>query len=94
MADPALHPMHAKMQEISEKLDRLPLEMGGGGNHTGGMEARIAKLEAHVEHIREDIAGIRDALRDLKVDFKIVWAAIFASTLGLAGLLAKGFGWL
>jgi hypothetical protein len=27
-------------------------------------------------------------------DFRITWAGIIGSTLGLAGLMAKGFGWL
>lgn len=50
------------------------------------MEARIARLEAHVEHIREDVSSI-------KVDIRILLGMIIAATLGLAGLMAKGFGW-
>lgn len=50
------------------------------------MEARIARLEAHIEHIREDVSSI-------KVDIRILLGMIIAAALGLAGLMAKGFGW-
>jgi hypothetical protein len=32
--------------------------------------------------------------RRLDGDFRITWAGVIASNLGLAGLMAKGFGWL
>ena len=69
------------------------------------MEARIARLEASLEHIERDIAEIkidarstRQAIDHLRArvesDFRITWAGVMASGLGLAGLMAKGFGWL
>ena len=69
------------------------------------MEARVARLEASIEHIERDIAEIKtdgrstrqaiDHLRDrVESDFRITWAGIMALGLGLAGLMAKGFGWL
>ncbi len=51
------------------------------------IDTRVAKLEAHIEHIRDDIGHI-------KTDMRIVWGAIFLSALGLVGMMAKGFGWL
>jgi hypothetical protein len=43
-----------------------------------------------------DIADIKREHfhRRLESDFRITFAAIIASNLGLAGLMAKGFGWL
>jgi regulator of replication initiation timing len=69
------------------------------------MESRVARLEASIEHIERDIAEIKndgravrqvnDHLRDrLDGDFRITWAGVIALGLGLAGLMAKGFGWL
>lgn len=76
------------------------------------VEARVARLEASVEHIERDIAEMKidgrstlqaidhlrgriDYLRDrVEGDFRITWAGIMALGLGLAGLMAKGFGWL
>lgn len=71
----------------------------------GDMEARVARLEAAVDHIERDVADIRVALRghDAKFDsmrdrmdrdFRLTWGAMIAGFLGLAGLMAKGFGWL
>jgi hypothetical protein len=69
------------------------------------MEARVARLEASVEHIERDIAEMKvdarsmrqsiDQLRDrVEADFRITWAGVMALGLGLSGLMAKGFGWL
>jgi outer membrane murein-binding lipoprotein Lpp len=73
------------------------------------LEARVAKLEAHVEYIRRDLDDLRVDLREfrgetkasfagvrseMKSDFRLVFGALIAASLGLAGLMAKGFGWL
>jgi hypothetical protein len=62
------------------------------------MEARVARLEASIEHIERDIAEIKADARSTRArmesDFRITWAGIMALGLGLAGLMAKGFGWL
>ena len=62
------------------------------------MESRVARLEIRAEHIERDLASLRQTIeflqRRLEGDFRITWAGIIASNLGLAGLMAKGFGWL
>jgi len=62
------------------------------------MEARIAKLESHVEHIQSDIKDvkldIREIKKDAKEEFRIIFGAMIFIALGLAGLMAKGFHWL
>lgn len=62
---------------------RSPLNAGGGDGTSNGMEARVAKLEAHVEHIRSDLAklapvpaelaAVRERLNHLptKIDVKL-----------------------
>ena len=68
---------------------------GGGGDN---MEARVARLESHVEHIDTTLSDIkqdvRDIKKDAKSDFRILFGALIALALGLAGLMAKGFHWL
>lgn len=68
---------------------------GGGGN---SMEARVARLESHVEHIDTTLSDIKQDIRDIKKDaksdFRILFGALIAVALGLAGLMAKGFHWL
>jgi hypothetical protein len=51
-----------------------------------------------MEHVERDIAEIKTDLRSMRHrmdnDFRITWAGIMALGVGLAGLMAKGFGWL
>jgi hypothetical protein len=74
-----------------------PLQGGGGGGTYDGMEARVAKLESSVEHIQRDTTDIKSELRTLRdnarTDFRVLFGAIIAVALGLAGLMAKGFHW-
>ena len=49
---------YEKLERLSERVQQLELKNGGGGGTSGGMEARVAKLEAHVEHIRDDLAKL------------------------------------
>lgn len=79
-------------------------DRGRGGHYDGGsggggdMELRVAKLESDVEYIKRDISEIKDDIKDIKKDaksdFRMLFGAIIAVALGLAGLMAKGFGWL
>jgi hypothetical protein len=61
------------------------------------MDSRVARLEVRVEH-EGDLAELKTAVRRLQdrmeSDFRITWAGIIVLGLGLAGLMAKGFGWL
>jgi len=78
---------------------------GGGGD---GMEPRIAKLEADVDHIKTDISEIktdikelrkdqradfRELRKDQRADFRTLFAALITVAIGLAGIMAKGFKW-
>jgi uncharacterized coiled-coil protein SlyX len=45
-----------------------PLPPPPGDRSTNGMEARIARLEADVGHIKTDIADIKQSLRALQTD--------------------------
>lgn len=51
-----------------------------------------------MEHVEVDLAEIKADVRSLRDrmegDFRLTWAGIMALGLGLAGLMAKGFGWL
>lgn len=62
------------------------------------MEARVAKLENHFEYIRRDLddvkLDVREIKKDMREDFRIMFGALVVVALGLAGMMAKGFGWL
>lgn len=72
------------------------------------MEVKIAKLESDVDNIKNPIRDIRTDLRkmryaidklninlrlEMKSDFRLMFAALITSVLGLAALIAKGFYW-
>lgn len=42
-----------------------PLKGGGGDGISGGMEARVAKLEANMEHVRSDLAKLATVPADV-----------------------------
>lgn len=75
----------------------IPKDNNGSGGG-GDMEARVAKLESDVEYIKRDISEIKEDLKDIKKDaksdFRTLFAALITVALGLAGMMAKGFGWL
>lgn len=83
---------------IAFRSGRSPLRGGNGDGTSSNMEARVAKLEASVTHIERDIGGlladVRELRRDMRSDFRLLFGAIITTTIGLAGLMAKGFGWL
>ncbi|MEQ3672379.1 hypothetical protein [Pseudophaeobacter sp.] len=67
--------MSGKNRSRDEMLaDLASLPGGSGGGNSGGMEPRVAKLEASVEHIaadvvamRSDVANARERLAALEV---------------------------
>ena len=86
---------------LKARLNQLvseALKTGGSDGTSGGMEPRVAKLDAAVEHIQKDASDIKVDLRTLRdnarTDFRILFGAIIAVALGLAGLMARGFHWL
>ncbi|KRA63085.1 hypothetical protein [Rhizobium sp. Root651] len=62
------------------------------------MEARVAKLESDVSNIKETMSELKQDIRglrsDARADFRLLFAALISTSLGLAALMAKGFGWL
>lgn len=74
------------------------LSSPGGDGTSGGMEARLAKVEATLEHIGREIVDVRQDMRALRTeartDFRLLFGAVIFVALGLAGLMAKGFHWL
>ena len=81
-----------------EALEQNALKSGSGGGNSSDMEARIAKLEASMEHVQGDIGDIKTDIRGIRgearTDFRLLFGAVIAVALGLAGLMAHGFKWI
>ncbi|MES2757533.1 MAG: hypothetical protein V4693_09185 [Pseudomonadota bacterium] len=80
---------------------RAPIDRASETADHRGMEPRLTKLDTAVEFIQRDIKELRDDLRTVKsditairTDFRLLFGAIIAVALGLAGLISKGFHWL
>lgn len=62
------------------------------------MESRVVKLETHVENVRREMdvicVDLREHRAETRMDLRVLSAALITSSLGLAGMMAKGFGWL
>lgn len=84
--------------ESEHKKGSKTLKSGDGGGISDGMEARVAKLEASSEFIQREITDLKSEIRgmrnDARSDFRLMFGAIIAVALGLAGIMAKGFGWI
>ena len=89
---------HRCQMARSSKKSGPPLKSGDGDGTSDGMEARVAKLEAVLEHIGREMTDMKADIRTLRdnarTDSRVLFGAIIAVALGLAGLLAKGFHWL
>jgi hypothetical protein len=80
----------------------VSIDDSSGGGDDGGMEPRIAKLEAGQEFIQRDIRDLKDDVRAIygeingirTTDFRLLFGAIIGVAVGLAGLMARGFHWI
>ncbi|MDO9460113.1 MAG: hypothetical protein Q7N95_08375 [Alphaproteobacteria bacterium] len=105
MKDPSKssgNPTEDVLSTIQEVIDapRLPFPARNvpRAAEPEGIEARVAKLEAGIDYVHRSIVEIKTELQimrgNARSDFRLIFAALIAVALGLAGLLAKGFRWL
>jgi hypothetical protein len=79
-----------------------PLRSSSGDETFNGgeppMDARLAKLEASMEYVQRDVSDIKTDIRRIQdaVDskFLLTFGSLIVVAVGLAGIMAKGFGWL
>ena len=105
MSDAVRDPSGKSVIDFPSRGSRKPKEPPGGDD----LEARVAQLETHAQYIRRDIDSLKDDVRefrgeakgefsgirsDMRVDFRLVFGSLIVVALGLAGMMAKGFGWL
>ncbi|WP_058912873.1 hypothetical protein [Entomohabitans teleogrylli] len=64
----------------------------------GSTDSRLSRIEADIDHVKSMLRDIKDDARevrqDMRSDFKLLFGALIAAVLGLAGIMAHGFGWL
>ena len=74
------------------------LDSSGGGDNSGGMEARITRLETLAEVTERRLAAIESDTKEIRKEIASakIWALLLmgAGWASLVGMMAKGFGWL
>lgn len=93
-------------QFVSEKT-RAPGNTEGEGGRDD-LDVRVAQLETHALYIRRDIDALKDDVRGFRTetkaeftgihavmrgDFRLLFGSLIAVAVGLAGVMARGFGW-
>ena len=95
---PEAKPLPTRFAELERRVVQLERTGAGGAGYDDGMEARVAKLQAGLEHIQSDMKDLKGDVREVRsnarTDFIITWAALIAGFVGIAGMMAKGFHWL
>jgi hypothetical protein len=82
--------IHAIEQFQSHSHKRLNFG-SGDGTSGGGMEPRVAKLEAAVEHIQKDIAEIKSDVREFRSAIGSLSTSSATLTERVSHLPSKGF---
>ncbi len=75
----------------------MRFESDPGLDYYVDMEARIARLEVAVDYaeLKADGRELRTEIHRIRTtDFRILLGSLITVALGLAGIMAKGFGWL
>ncbi|HDU5937099.1 TPA: hypothetical protein RFW12_000550 [Klebsiella variicola] len=62
------------------------------------MESDISYIRRDISDVKDDIKDVRNEIKDIrndmKSDFRLTFGALIAVALGLAGIMARGFGWI
>lgn len=68
MSDNKLHDLTGQDRTLADYQNALDqnLKSGGGGGTFDGMEPRIARLEAHMEHVQADLVVLKTDMGAVK----------------------------
>lgn len=76
----------------------MTIETNPHNDNDTNMDARIVRLDVAIEYMSRDLRDIKEGMRavrrDRVTDFRLLFGSLIAVALGLAALMAKGFGWL
>ena len=71
------------------------LQSGGGGGTSDGMEARMAKVEAAVEHIQTGVYDLKNDVRELRTEVRSNFWRLISTGAGsvvlIVGMLITGY---
>ena len=86
-------------------IQQVGMRRSDASTSDASMDGRVARIESDISYIKRDIQDIKgdvkevrdeikDVRKDMRADFRITFGALIAVALGLAGIMARGFGWM
>ncbi|MBX5462362.1 MAG: hypothetical protein IRZ28_14885 [Steroidobacteraceae bacterium] len=76
---------------METRIDRLE-------SYFASLARDVGRIESDVGHLRARLAGVESDVKQLvqrqERDFRVLFGALMTVAVGLATLLAKGFGWI
>ncbi len=85
-------------KQKSERIYLVSDGAGGGGDDgmwQQSVETRLSELRGDVQGLRTEVSAEFRSVRDRQErDFRLLFGAAIATALGIAGLMATGFGWI
>jgi hypothetical protein len=86
-------------------IRQVGMRRSDASSSDASMDGRVARIESDISYIKRDIqdikgdikdvrSDIKDIRTDMRTDFRITFGALIAVALGLAGIMARGFGWM
>ncbi|MGQ6371272.1 hypothetical protein ACUNFC_10780 [Serratia sp. IR-2025] len=93
-------------QVIQSQVRRENIVSNSGlDSRVARMESDVSYIRRDISDIKGDMKEFRNEMKefrgeikeirnDMRGDFRLLFGAIITVTVGLAGIMAKGFGWL
>ncbi|WP_439413092.1 hypothetical protein [Enterobacter ludwigii] len=83
-------------------LPQVGMRRSDASSSDASMDGRVARIESDISYIKRDIQDLKSEMKDVRddiksirtTDFRITFGALIAVALGLAGIMAHGFGWM
>jgi hypothetical protein len=77
--------------------NRKSLHAKADASYVADMEARVAVLEQIAKDTKDILVEMKRDIRDIRLDqrtdFRLLFSAVFAVAVSLAGVMARGFHW-
>lgn len=87
--------MEARVAKLESDMTHVLSALGDiradGRSHRDGLTAFARDINGEFGKVNGEFGKVR---HEMKVDFRLLFGALIAVALGLAGLIAKGFHWL
>ncbi|WP_426174564.1 hypothetical protein [Massilia sp. TWR1-2-2] len=86
-----LDAVERRLDAVERRLDAVERRLGAVESKLAELGERVARLETGVEYFYSELKNVSQ--RQI-TDFRLMFGSLITVAIGLAGMMAKGFGWL